>query len=70
MKVITKHDLDLDVLENKYVLIPLKIYLKSGKVLEKQIDSYTYDDEPFCNYIEIGSEEIPFDEIEKIEVLD
>ncbi|MGY3775804.1 hypothetical protein [Helcococcus sueciensis] len=69
MKTLTIKDLELDVLENRYVGLNCKIYLKDGEVLETQIDGYTYDDEPFCNYIEIGEEEIPFNAIEKIEII-
>lgn len=70
MKIILVKDLELDVLENEYVEIPLKIHLKSGEIIEKPIDGYTHDEDPFCNYIEIEEREIPFHDVEKIEILD
>lgn len=70
MKIIKKYDLEIDTTKGKFLGDPAVIYLKSGKKIEHAIDGYTYDDEPFCNYIEIGKEEIPFDEIEKVEILD
>lgn len=69
MKIIVVKDLELDVLENEYVGIPLKVHLKSGEIIKKPIDGYTHDEDPFCNYIEIGDREIAFSEIEKIELL-
>lgn len=69
MKKISVKDLEYDVLEGKYLEVPLKIYFKDGKIIESIIDSYSYDDDPFCNYVEIKGEEMPFDEIEKIELI-
>lgn len=70
MKTIDKKDLSYDVLDGKFLEIPMIIYLVDNKVIEKPIDYYTHDEEPFCNYIVIDEEEIPFDKIEKIEILD
>ena len=68
MRTIYKKDLEEDVLTSEYVDLDSKIYLKDGKIYESSIDGYTYDDEPFCNYIEVNSIEIPFDDILKIEI--
>ncbi len=70
MKVLTVKDLELDVLDGEYTQERAKIFLKEGTILEKEIDSYTYDDEPFRNYIVVEGEEYGFDEIEKIELID
>lgn len=70
MRTIYKIDLEEDVLTSKYLDLDSKIYLKDGSVYESSINGYTYDNEPFCNYIEINSIEIPFDDILKIEIID
>ena len=70
MKTLKVEDLEYDVTESEYVDIPSIVHLKSGEVIETAIDGYTHDEEPFCNYIEIGDREIAFSEIEKIELLD
>ncbi|MCT1796206.1 hypothetical protein [Helcococcus kunzii] len=68
MKTLTIKDLELDVLENRYIGLDCKIYLKDGEIIETQIDGYTYDDEPFCNYVEVKGEEVPFENIKEIEI--
>lgn len=70
MRTIYKTDLEEDVLTSKYVDLDSKIYLKDGSIHESVIDGYTYDDEPFCNYIIVDKNEIPFDDILKIEITD
>lgn len=58
----------MDVLEGKYLGVPLIIILKSGEKIITQIDGYTHDEEPFINYIEVRDREIPFNEIKTIEL--
>lgn len=70
MKTIYKQDLEEDILVSEYVDLNTRIYLKDGGFIKDSITGYTYDDEPFCNYILINDMEIPFDDILKIEILD
>lgn len=70
MKTIYKQDLEEDVLVNEYVDLNTRIYLKDGEFIEDSITGYTYDDEPFCNYILINDMEILFEDIHKVEILD
>ncbi len=69
MTVITKEKLELDVLDGKYLDKPAIVYLSNGQEVKGVIDSYTYDDEPFKNYIVIDEDEYPFEQIKKIELI-
>lgn len=69
MKVITRADLDKDVLTGDYLEIPVIVHFKGGKILKTSIDEYTHDEYPFANYIIIGEYRYGFDEIEKIEII-
>lgn len=72
MKLIHSTDLDNDVFVGDYIDEDLKIFLRSGDTMVDRIIYYTHDEEPFCNYmrVEKGNCLIPFDDVEKIEVLD
>lgn len=69
MNIITVNMLNEDVFLGRYLNIPLKITTINKDTIIGKIDFYTHDEEPFVNYIYINGTLIPFDDIEKIEVL-
>lgn len=69
MRILHVEDLKADVLESKYAGINVKIHLKTGKTLEGVIRGYTYDDEPFCDYVELDDRDVSFDEISEVNIL-
>ncbi len=69
MNIITVNMLNEDVFLGRYLNIPLKITTLNKDTIIGKIDFYTHDEEPFVNYIYINGTLIPFDDIEKIEVL-
>lgn len=72
MKEITVKDLEEDLFEGKYLLEPIRLKIKDEKSFDTKIKFYSHDEFPWVNYIIVEGYiyEIPFDEIEKIEVLD
>lgn len=63
---IAKQDLEKDVLVSRYIDVPCIVILKTGECLSGPISSYTYDDEPFCNYAVIDGVEYRFDDIKEV----
>lgn len=70
MKEITIEQLSQDVLDGEFLGIPLKLDLIDGRSLECKIDEYTYDDEPFMNYVVVGSKMIAFEDIKSIHTIE
>lgn len=69
MNTITVNMLNEDVFLGRYLNIPLKITTINKDTIIGKIDFYTHDEDPFINYVYINGTLIPFDDIEKIEVL-
>lgn len=72
MKEIKIKDLENDLFEGYYISVPVRLKIKDIPEFDTQIEFYTHDEFPFKNYIIVKDygKQIPFDEIEKIEVLD
>ncbi|MDO5047178.1 MAG: hypothetical protein Q4D88_01370 [Anaerococcus sp.] len=68
--IIYKEDLEKDVIKGEYLDQQAKIYVTNGEVYDSCIDYYSHDEEPYIKYIDFGNFRIPFDDIEKIEILD
>ena len=69
MNIITVNMLNEDVLYCRYLNIPLKITTINKDTIIGKIDFYTHDEDPFINYVYINGALIPFDYIEKVEIL-